>query len=301
MSRGEILSIMRFSLHDGPGIRTTVFFKGCPLRCIWCHNPESQSINQELAYNDEKCTSCAECVKVCPNRAQYMQDGKHIFNRSLCTVCGKCAEVCMYDSLKLTGKEMSVDDVMAEVVKDVPYYASSGGGLTVSGGEPLMQPEFLIELLSSAKEKKIHTCIETCGFTSRSVIAKTMPLVDYYLFDFKANDANKHKQLTGFDNDAIIANLDYLLNENATVELRCPIVHGLNDGYTDLKKLFELEKRYPALKKITLMPYHSTGNSKYQHFGYDYELANMPGTSDEIKQQWLDSLKDLGSEKVGLS
>jgi len=298
---GTILSILRFSLDDGPGIRTTVFLKGCALSCQWCHNPESKNPTPELAFFAEKCTRCGACAKVCPTQAHTFTINTHILDRDKCNNCGLCAAACLFDALKLSGEAMDAQTVMTEVLKDKHYYASSNGGLTVSGGEPLYQPTFLFELLTRAREQNIHTCIETSGHASRKVIDKIFPLVDYFLFDIKAGEQVRHKTLTGVENSQLLSNLDYLYQRQANIEIRCPMVAGMNDTQADLQHLVLLEKKYPKLKAITLMPYHNIGNAKYHQYGFDNSLPTLPNTSEETKAEWMKTLQEMGSTKIRLS
>ena len=207
---GRIFNIQRFSVNDGPGIRTTVFLKGCPLNCVWCHNPESKSEKTELFYNYEKCTSCRKCAAVCKNGCHLFEGEKHIFDRKKCTVCGKCADQCLTGALETVGYDRTADEVIAEVLKDKDFYDNSGGGMTLSGGEPLLQFDFTYELLKKAKENKLHTCIETCGFTEFYRLQKIAPLVDIFLYDYKETDAYRHKEFTGASNETIIKNLKLL-------------------------------------------------------------------------------------------
>ena len=207
MSSGNLFDLQRFSLHDGPGIRTAVFMKGCPLRCVWCHNPESQSRKPQISFRAEVCALCAACVAACKQNAHVVNAtaaatpvGGHEFHREACKVCGKCVEACVYEALQLSGKETTVEIVMAEVLRDRPYYASSGGGLTLTGGEPLAQLDFTVELLTAARSAGIHTCLETSGYASRRAFEKVLPLVDLFLYDYKVTDPRRHREWTGVDN-----------------------------------------------------------------------------------------------------
>jgi glycyl-radical enzyme activating protein len=226
--KGMVFDLQRFSLHDGPGIRTTVFLKGCPLHCQWCHNPESQSRAPEVAFAENLCQQCGECIAACPPGAQQWNHGQHIFQRNLCQQAASCnaafacVAACSFEALKKTGSSQSVGEIIREVVRDQVYYQQSGGGITLSGGEPLGQPAFTRELLLQAKALGIHTCIETSGYASKRVIQSLLPQVDLWLYDIKATHPDTHKALTGVTNSAILRNLSFLYEEGAAIWLRCP-------------------------------------------------------------------------------
>ena len=297
---GMVFDIQRTSLHDGPGIRTAVFLKGCPLHCAWCHNPESQSKDKQISFRPESCAVCGDCVNTCRHGAHLIQAGAHIYDRSLCEQCGDCVETCLYEALKLAGKQMTAGQVMAVVLRDRLFYEQSGGGLTISGGEPMLQPEFTLELLKAARVEGIHTCLDTCGWASRNAYEKIMPFVDLFLFDYKATDPDTHKKLTGVSNDLILSNLDFLAGQGASLRLRCPLVPGINATPEHLAGIAALSKRYPQLDGIDLMAYHNVGNAKYERYGLENPLPNLPTTEDATKQVWLESLHALGCEKAAL-
>jgi glycyl-radical enzyme activating protein len=253
---GIVFDIHRFSLNDGPGIRTTIFLKGCPLRCDWCHNPESQSFKPQLSFNPEKCLNCFECVKACPNGVHQNLDGKHVINWESCTTSGECVKVCAYDALKIIGSENTITEIISEVLKDINYYRKSGGGLTISGGEPLAQPEFTLELLKAAKKVGIHTCVDTCGLASLDSYKEILPYTDLFLFDYKVTDNKKHKDLTGGGNRQILKNLEYLISNKAEVILRCPLIPTINDEEKHLEGIAEIIKKYPEISSIEIISYH---------------------------------------------
>ena len=233
---GRIFDIQRFSVHDGPGIRTTVFLKGCPLRCVWCHNPEGINAAPMVSFLPEKCLACGECVRACVHDAHRLEGSDvighpvvHLYNRDACETCGSCTRYCDSGALEFVGRPMSVEDVMKEVSQDQPFYASSGGGMTISGGEPLAQIDFTIALLRAAKEQGIHRCVETSGFASWERFPPLLPLVDLFLFDCKETDPQRHKVFTGQSNQLILENLWRLHEAGARVQLQCPIVPGFND------------------------------------------------------------------------
>ena len=217
---GIVFDIQKFSIHDGPGIRTNVFLKGCPLSCLWCHNPESARFQPELFYRDDKCVGCGACVGACPADCHAVTAEGHLFDRAACVACGACAEVCPTGALEMCGREMTVDEVMAEVLRDRPFYETSGGGMTVSGGEPFARFPFLLELLKAAKEAGLDTAVETSGFTAPAQIAEAAPYIDTFLYDYKETDPEKHRAFTGVDNAPILENLALLDTLGARVILR---------------------------------------------------------------------------------
>ena len=237
---GILFDIQRFGLHDGPGIRTVVFFKGCPLRCQWCHNPESQSRQAQIRFRAELCTLCAACAEVCPHQAHLISEGGHIYDRSLCDACGRCTAECLYEALQLSGRAYTVDEVMADVRRDLSYYAASGGGLTLTGGEPLAQADFCVELLARAKSEGIHTCVETSGCAPRGVIERILPYVDLFLYDFKASGDGEPRRLTGTPEELTLANLALIIERGVPLWLRCPLVQGVNDTPDHLRRIAQL-------------------------------------------------------------
>ena len=298
MARGVIFDIQRYSIYDGPGIRTTVFLKGCPLRCIWCHNPESQSANIELSFKQEKCAQCGICGDVCPNHVHRFDRGVHTISRDKCVKCGRCVSSCPYGALKLYGREIEVREVMKEVLKDIKYYKNSGGGMTISGGEPLFQPEFTAQLLQAAKYAGIDTCIETCGYAGRNVFKGLFGLVDLYIFDYKVTDKSEHQKLTGVDNELIMGNLQYLYDRGRSIILRCPLVPGINDTKEHLAAIAALCSKYPMIKSVEIMPYHNMGRGKYTELGRKYSLANLKNTDKEQEKKWLEYFDSLGCKNI---
>ena len=264
---GLTFDIHRFSLNDGPGIRTTVFLKGCYLKCEWCHNPESQSFKPQLSFNSEKCLHCFECVKVCPNNAHKIKDEKHFVDWNSCDLAGKCVEVCPSGALKIIGTNTNVDFIISEVMKDKKYYDKTGGGITISGGEPMAQFEFTKELLVEAKKNGLHTVLDTCGYGEQNHYKEVFPYVDLFLFDYKLADDELHKRYTGVSNKAILDHLDFLYNNGASIVLRCPLIPGINDNEDHLKGIKEIIRKYPLLKSVEIMPYHNMGRDKAERVG----------------------------------
>jgi len=291
METGTIFNIQKFSIHDGPGIRTTVFFKGCPLRCAWCHNPESQSGRAELLYNPEKCVHCLRCVARCPQGCHASTNGQHTLDRTTCAACGACQSP-LCEALEIAGVEKSTDEILAEVLKDQLYYQNSGGGITLSGGEPLSQWEACLELLRGAREHGIHTCIETCGFVPRSVLEKTLPLTDLYLFDCKETDPERHRKWTGVDNQLILDNLRYLDSMGKQTVLRCPIIPSINDREEHLAKIAEIANRLQNVLQIVIEPYHTLGVSKYERMGKPYTLSRLETLDRETTERCISILRE---------
>ncbi len=228
-TRGWVFSIQKFAVHDGPGIRTTVFLKGCPLRCVWCHNPEGLKMEFDFFFNESLCIGCGCCIRACPEGVHGMFYGMgRTIRRELCKHCGRCTEVCHTGALGPIGKVMSVEEILVDVDKDRPFYENSGGGITISGGEPLMQPTFSLELLKRARERGIHTVLETCGFGRWKDLERMCQYVSLLFFDIKVMDRIKHKELTGVSNDIILRNLKRILHKGTSVTIRIPLVPKLH-------------------------------------------------------------------------
>lgn len=260
--KARIFEVKRFAVHDGDGIRTTVFFKGCPLKCVWCHNPEGISTKSELAYYAHKCIVCGECQNVCPTGAHTIENGKHSFNREKCIICGKCTDVCLSDALILYGKEMTVEELLPVLLKDKDFYDNSGGGVTLSGGECLLQADFCAELLKNLKKYDISTAVDTCGFVSQDALDKVIPYTDIFLYDVKAFNEELHKKITGHSNKRILENLLYLDKQGSKTEIRIPYVPNYND-----KEIHQIGKFLSSLKhliKVRILPYHNYASSKYK-------------------------------------
>jgi len=276
---GHIFEIKRFAVHDGDGVRTTVFFKGCPLKCVWCHNPEGIGFATQLAYLENKCIGCGECVAVCPNGAHSITVDGHTYDRAKCQSCGKCEDVCLGDALKLYGKEMTVTELMPILLEDRDFYESSGGGITLSGGECLMQADFCAKLLKELKKEGINTAVDTCGSVKREAIDKVMPYTDVFLYDLKAFDSDVHKKCTGCPNELILDNLRYIDSCGKKIEIRIPYVPEYNSG--EIEKIGEYLGTLKNLTKVRVLPYHNFAGSKYESLQMENTLPKVDLPSNE--------------------
>lgn len=263
---GVIFNIQKFCTSDGPGIRTTVFLKGCPLKCVWCHNPESQSIKTDISYNAERCLNCGKCVARCPNHCHGIECGVHRYVRSDCKACQACVHPTC-PAMEAYGYEITPEAIIADVMKDAAFYQNSGGGLTLSGGEPLAQPEFCLSILKLAKEQGLHICMETCGFAKTEVLAEVAQYVDLFLFDYKETDSQKHKTFTGVDNALILQNLRFLNSIGKPIILRCPIIPTYNDTEEHFDGIAQIANDLKSIQRVELEPYHDFGLMKYKRLG----------------------------------
>ncbi|MBN2323080.1 MAG: glycyl-radical enzyme activating protein [Spirochaetes bacterium] len=272
----NIFDIQRFSWVDGPGIRTVLFFKGCNLDCIWCHNPESRSFDRDLLFYADRCIGCGKCVDICPNGCHAFSEGRHVVRRERCAGCGKCASVCNAEALEIVGKAAGVDDIMEEVLEDMEFYGMSGGGLTLSGGEPLLQPEGCFEILERCKKRGIHTAVDTAGYVEWSSFERVLPVTDYILYDVKTLDDEVHKKVCGVSNRAIIRNLLNLKDRDVNLIVRIPLVPGVNDTREDVLEIVGLVGGFDNLVKVELLPFHKLGRSKYEALGLAYRAEKIP-------------------------
>ena len=271
MSIGTIFGIKRFEIHDGPGTRTTLFLKGCPLRCKWCHNPESLDFCTELGYTDTKCVSCGECVRVCPMHAHSFSEGRHLIDRKKCVGCGLCEAFCL--SLKLYGKKVTAEEILPALIEDRPFFGPKGG-VTLSGGEPLMQAEFVIELLTLLKNEGVHTAVDTCGYVPEAVFDRVIPYTDLFLFDVKAFKKETHMEATGVSNELILNNLRQLSENGAQIEIRIPLVPGVNADEIGL--IAEYLSSLKEIRSVKLLPYHSFASGKYDMMGKTFTTFRQP-------------------------
>lgn len=290
---GIVLEPKRFAVHDGPGIRTTVFLKGCPLHCIWCHNPESISPEPQLAYYAHKCIGCGECVPACPREAHSMSGDGHEFKRNSCTACGTCETACLGKALKLYGKRMSPEELVALALEDRIFYEQSGGGVTLSGGEPLFQPEFCLELLKQLHAAGLHTALDTCCFVSRSSLEAALPVTDIFLVDFKHSDSAEHRKLTGQGNETILGNLRFLSEKKAEIEIRIPFVPGCNDSDANMEQTGEFLGGL-NIKSVKLLPYHALARTKYLSVGMRDTMPQVEPPAKERIARAVEILRNHG-------
>ncbi|MBR1805016.1 MAG: glycyl-radical enzyme activating protein, partial [Selenomonadaceae bacterium] len=283
---GMIFNIQKFSINDGPGIRTVVFFKGCPLKCTWCANPESQEPRLQILWDAKKCLHCETCVRSCPTQAVTAVDGKISVDHKKCSgagVCserGICIEKCPAHALKPEGQRKTVDEILNVVMQDLPFYEESGGGVTLSGGEATMQPEFAIELLRALKSKNIHTAIETTGFASPAIFRRIVEYVDLLLFDIKHWDETRHRDKTGVSNAPILLNMKFAIDAGKDVLPRLPVIPHYNDSIDDAKG-FVRRLREVGATKVQLLPFHQFGENKYSMLGRDYEFSHVKALHPE--------------------
>ncbi len=296
--RGMVFDIQKFSIHDGPGIRTTVFLKGCSFHCLWCHNPESIEKETEISYISDRCLICGRCVEACPRGCHTIDKNGHRFRRDECTRCGACVGVCYAGALEMTGEIMTVDEVMEDVLKDVPFYETSGGGMTLSGGEPMIQYDFAAELLKAAKANCLHTCLETNGGAPFAHYLAILELVDLFLYDFKESEPERHKRFTGASLDRIVANLRELDKRGASTVLRCPIIPGVNDRNDHFRAIADLAESLDHVIEINLMPYHPLGRSKSARIGKNFGVENSGFPPDDTITAWIETVKSFSSVPV---
>ncbi|WP_027630427.1 glycyl-radical enzyme activating protein [Ruminiclostridium cellobioparum] len=295
-SKGNIFNIQHFSIYDGPGVRTTVFFKGCNLSCKWCHNPESISPKSQFEFYSDRCIGCGACFKACPNGVHVLDDKQmHTINRAKCIGCLACADVCFANAITAVGKYVDADYVFDSIMEDYLYYSNSKGGVTFSGGECMLQTEFLYEILKRCREKGIHTAVDTAGNVPWSSFERILPVTDLFLYDIKAADTAVHKLLTGAGNVRILNNLERLSASGKQILVRIPFVPGCNDGQIPgiagiLKSL--------NISRVEVMPYHKLGDNKYTALGMDNELKDVEVPTEAVMDRAVEILVSEGLNAV---
>lgn len=293
---GTVFDIQRFSLHDGPGIRTIVFLKGCPLACEWCSNPESQNKNPVIMYKKADCLHCGRCITACKLGA-ISPENKGFVNREICTGCGECANACPAGALVVKGKTMSVQQVVKELKKDTTTYRRSGGGITLSGGEPLVQHEFASQLLMACKAQGWNTAMETTGVGSEAAIEEVIPYVDTVLLDIKHMDTAKHKRYTGIGNESVLKNVPRICQLSNTV-IRVPVVPGFNFSEEEIEQIAAYAKTLMGIRTIHLLPYHSFGENKYDLIGKDYTLKDVAPLKPEDLEEYRKMVEGHGFQCI---
>lgn len=279
-----IFNIQKYNLYDGPGIRTLVFFKGCPLRCLWCSNPEGQVRAYQILFKKDRCVNCGACAAVCPAGVHVMADSRHEIRREVeCVGCRACEKACTQTALSISGEYRTISEIMEVIEEDRPFYQSSGGGVTLGGGEVLMQPEAAVNLLTTCKERGINTAIETCGYARAEVVRRAAEVTDLFLFDVKHMNSDRHYQLTGVRNELILENLRWLLENRCNVKVRVPLLRGVNDSGSDIEAMVRFlapYKDHRNCKGIDLLPYHKMGVNKYAQLGREYPMPGDPALDE---------------------
>jgi len=282
MQTGEIFDIKKFAIHDGPGIRTTVFFKGCPLSCWWCHNPESLSTAPHRLYRRERCIGCQECLAVCSNGTIREFEGQLLWTAADCRYCRACAIACPAEAVEFIGRTMTVDEIVTEITKDTLFYDQSRGGVTISGGEPLMQPSFLMQLLDACGELGLHRTVDTSGQAETQTLLETASRTDLFLYDLKHMDPEKHYRYTGVSNDTILANLKQLSHQGARIIIRLPLIPGINADEENVERTGALAASLSGVIGINILPYHCAAEAKYRNLGLKNKASDFQRPSEDV-------------------
>lgn len=293
LALGTIINIQKYCVHDGPGIRTTVFFKGCPLRCWWCHNPESHNPKHEIMFFQERCTGCGICIKRCPQNAIEVINSVPTTDKQKCSLCGKCTNFCPNNAREYVGEDITAKELIKEIIKDRVFYEESGGGVTFSGGEPLIHTDFLNEVLKICKDGGIHTAIETSGYAPWDNFEKTLDKVDLFLYDLKLMNSERHKKYMGVGNEVILENLKKLSDRGCNLFIRMPVIAGVNDDEDHINESIRFLKNIKILQ-VNLLPYHKMGMDKYRRLNKDYKLSGMEKPSDERMAEIADKFNKCG-------
>jgi pyruvate formate lyase activating enzyme len=294
MQTGIVFDIKKYSINDGPGIRTTIFLKGCPLRCEWCHNPESQSPQPGMIFRPARCDLCAACLEACQHDAIIWSLNGPLTDRQACQSCGDCAGVCYSEARQMVGRHMSLAEVTAEIRKDITFYDGSGGGVTLSGGEPLFQKDFSLAILKACRAHEIHTVLDTCGYASWGAFKQVAPYVDLFLYDLKCIDPEKHRQYTGQSNERILANLEGLVQLGASLLVRVPVIPGVNADEAEMQHIGAYLSSLPQPPPVELLAYHNIAEAKYAGLDMPYALPDLQPPTPEQMDAFAAILRGFG-------
>lgn len=298
-----ITSIQKYSIHDGDGIRTTVFFKGCLMSCVWCHNPETQNYDRQVMHDKERCAGCQSCLKACPNGAIHEADGKVLTDAKLCDKCGTCLDYCMLNLREIAGKEYSTDELVEQVKKDEMFYEESGGGVTLSGGEVMtMNMDYMEELIKKFQKAGITVTIDTCGYAPYENFARILPYADTFLYDIKTMDSRIHKEYTGVDNQLILENIEKLNEAGARIYIRIPTIKEVNGDEESMQNIIDyLTEKHINAAQVNLLPYHNTGAGKYDRLGQEYEGKELHAPENEEMEHFVKLFQKAGfrNTKIG--
>ncbi len=289
---GVITNIQKFSTGDGPGIRTTVFMKGCPLRCLWCQNPETWELSPQIAWYESKCVGCRNCIEVCPNEAIKENESGLVSERDLCEACAKCVKECPKEAREFIGERFTVDELVEKIMEDQVFYEESNGGATISGGEPLMQSDFVKEVLKRVKEEDIHTALDTSGYADKKDFERVSPHVDLFLYDIKHSDPDKHKEITEVPLEKILENLKLIDRKETNIWIRTPIIPGLNDTVKNIENISKIIENLENVVKYDLLKYNPLVESDYKNIGVDYPLKNL----EEPEEEKMKNLKKIANK-----
>ncbi len=292
---GTIFNIQRYSVQDGPGVRTTVFVKGCPLRCHWCSNPESQKTQLQISHRNTLCDRCGRCLEACPRDAISLHRGGVRINRGNCDNCGACVTACYPGALEVLGREATEEEVLAEARKDALFYRNSGGGVTVSGGEPLSQPEFVAGLLDRCQQAGLHTTVDTCGYAPASALEMVLPYVDLVLYDVKHMQEEPHRRATGVSNKRVLANAVIIARAGVSMIFRLPLIAGINDSEDNIRATARFAQEL-GVRRLDLLPYHRFGATKYTNLDRRYRLAGLASPPDDQVERLKAIVESMGLE-----